>query len=445
MLARMLAFMQEHDNLQNSFPCFHVGGTNGKGSTAAILDAVLKECGLKVGRFTGPHLLCYNERLHVNGKPIDNDKFVKLVTRLKRLSTEFAQRHGELGRLTWFEFITCLAFFYFYEEKVDVAIFEVGLGGRFDATNIIENVVAGIITNVDLDHMHILGNSVSKIAKEKAGIIKPGVPVFTAATGDALAVLKKQAEKMRSQLVHCSLAPATIKSGGGKLNQGRLRQLASAFADTAPELALGGEHQQLNALLVFASLRVQLQDALSQDIERSQALSRIATLPDPEFMRIWRLAVKKVYWPGRLQYLPAKKMILDVAHNPHGIATLRKALAEHFAGRRFFFVFGCFNNKNASEMLQALVKKEDRLIVSEAITRRSTFAKERLLDLADELGIKAYAEQSVADACAYACANAKQNEIIIVTGSFAVVREAMIFLGWQSVEDGCRQAALQIK
>src|SRR6185369_3255745 len=133
-LKRIQLFMEEQGQPQDTFPSLHVAGTNGKGSTVAILDNVLRAAQLKVGRFTGPHLLRWNERFHLNGMPIEDERFAQLASRLREKSEDFGRRHEDLGPLTWFEFLTAIAFFFFAEEKVDIGVFEVGLGGRFDAT-----------------------------------------------------------------------------------------------------------------------------------------------------------------------------------------------------------------------------------------------------------------------------------------------------------------------
>src|SRR5262249_13929104 len=151
-----------NESFQNTITCFHVGGTNGKGSTVAILDAILASTGRKVGRFTGPHIMRFNERFALDGKTIDDQTFAEIATITQQRSLEFAARHPEFGPLTWFEFLSAMAFFYFTRERADVCVLEVGLGGRFDATNIVDNVLGTIITNIDLDHTQFLGDTREK-------------------------------------------------------------------------------------------------------------------------------------------------------------------------------------------------------------------------------------------------------------------------------------------
>src|SRR4030095_5740507 len=239
------------------FGSIHVAGTNGKGSTVAMLDAVLRGAGMRVGRFTGPHLLRWNERFHVDGQPITDAQFADLATRTRLLSEDFGSRHPQFGALTWFEFLTVMAFFLFAEAGVEVAVFEVGLGGRWDATNVLSSPLAVAITNVDLDHTQILGDTVRAIAAEKSGIIKPGVPVVTAAVGEALEVVASTAFRKRAPLFHCqppnSIAVLDDKGAGADLFS-MAKPMLAALLDTRTRLSLAGGHQQLNALVVLGLL-----------------------------------------------------------------------------------------------------------------------------------------------------------------------------------------------
>src|SRR4029453_611254 len=163
-LERVAEFMREAGQHHERFGSIHVAGTNGKGSTVAMLDAVLRGAGMRVGRFTGPPLLRWNERFHVDGQPITDAQFADLATRTRLLSEDFGSRHPQFGALTWFEFLTVMVFFLFAEAGVEVAVFEVGLGGRWDATNVLSSPLAVALTNVDLDHPQILGDTVRAIA-----------------------------------------------------------------------------------------------------------------------------------------------------------------------------------------------------------------------------------------------------------------------------------------
>jgi dihydrofolate synthase / folylpolyglutamate synthase len=443
---RIKLFLNLHGNPQSDFKTVHVGGTNGKGSTVAVIDSVLRATGLRIGRFTGPHLLRWNERFHVDGKPIADDQFAYYASALRELSESFAGQNPEIGKLTWFEFITALALFYFRDEKIDAAVLEVGLGGRFDATNVLgDNLLGSIITN-----MHILGATEELIAFEKAGIIMPGKPVVTAATGGALKVILARAAQVGAPIVcldsgktstsstssTSTTSDALIDSMSVYQNHARtgystdrLRDslkiaLQKAQFDQMPG-PLMGEHQRLNALLAFIALYLSETDVFAGP-----------KLTDtPVLTSVWSAGMKTVYWPGRMQRI-SPQIILDGAHNPGGARALRLALDDHFPNKRTVFVLSCFDNKDAGGILQSLFKPGDRVFLCEAATRRATFPKDKLLQMAREMDAEAEIFDSIALAYQAALKVAGADYLVVATGSFATVRECMQEIGWQSVDDG---------
>lgn len=422
-LERVAAFMREAGQLQDSFASIHVGGTNGKGSTVAMVDSVLRRAGLKAGRFTGPHLLRWNERFHVDGLPISDGEFADLATGIRALSEDFGKRWPEFGPLTWFEFLTAMAFFLFAERRVDVAIFEVGLGGRWDATNILSSPLAVGITNVDLDHTQILGETVRQIAAEKSGIIKTGVPVVTACAGEALEVVVGVAAERQVPLIHCQPPDVVSLVEPGK----QPRRIASymdfdfaGLSGARARLSLTGSHQQANALvalgLVAASgLMRQFPGSLSEVVGDGLA---------------------EVYWPGRMQLADGAGLVLDGAHNPAGAMALRRALDEQFPGRRCLFVLGCFQNKNVAGFIFNLVQPGDHLLACEPSTKRPVHSAESIASIGLSAGAIASAHGSVAAGLRQALSCRSPEDIVVVTGSFATVKEGMLHLGWRSVEDG---------
>jgi len=429
-LKRIQLFMEEQGQPQDTFPSLHVAGTNGKGSTVAILDNVLRAAQLKVGRFTGPHLLRWNERFHLNGKPIEDEHFAELASLLREKSEDFGRRHEDLGPLTWFEFLTAIAFSFFAEEKVDIGVFEVGLGGRFDATNVLRNVLATAITSIALDHTHILGDTIEQIAFEKAGIIKKGVPVVTACDGAALAEIVRQANDRQASVRHVFMdeqaGPCIEPVGEIGIPSKELAAIVEAVLQSdLKSLSLGGPHQRANALVALSTL-------LSAGLSHS-------------FIDAIKNGLANVYWPGRFQYLPNAKLILDGAHNPAGAVALRSALDEQFAEHKFCFVISCFENKDAEGMLGALLKPGDRVVFSEASTRRPTYPKERLAEIADKIGAGAAVTESLDKALSIARAKAGEAELTVATGSFASVRETMQCLGWQTVEDGISETNPKVR
>jgi len=436
-LARMAAFMPERLGAESNFPVFHVGGTNGKGSTVAILDSLLRQSGLNVGRFTGPHLLRWNERFHFNGTAISDQDFARVATSVRELSQQFASAHPEFGPLTWFEFLTAIAFFYFAEKKVDVAVLEVGLGGRFDATNLVDNVLCSIITNIDLDHTQILGDTEEAIAFEKSGILKAGVPAVTAAKRGALSVLKRRSADVGTTLyvLKDSAGPDTAKlyvtahSGNDNaFDDSVWSEALSEFSKACRSLILLGQHQQENALLAISAI------CLARKNDRSFAERLPASaLRQDNLSR----AFSRVYWPGRLQPVPnLDRVFLDGAHNPAGAVILRSALDRLFPNQNHCFVISCFANNNAKQVLSELVCPGDAVFVSEANTRRASMDKNQLAKLARELGAEAVACQSIPEAFITALERRSGNQLVVATGSFSTVSEIMLSLGWHFVEDG---------
>ncbi len=463
-LARIKLFMAEENDIQNEYKCFHVGGTNGKGSTATILETILASTGLKVGKFTGPHIMRFNERFAIAGKAINDQEFAEIATIVRKKSDDFASRHEDFGRLTWFEFLTAMAFFLFAKNQIDCAVLEVGLGGRFDATNIAENVAATIITNIDLDHTHILGDTVEKIAFEKAGIMRRGIPVITGAKGAGLTELKAQAVEKGAILISLPDGKAAYVSPSEQ----------QKIDEAVDVLSLSGPHQKGNAELAVVAL-----------------LASKFVMPTDRFLNRLTDTLKNVYFAGRMQFLNNKILIIDGAHNPAGAKALRRALDERLAAKQsrspedwhadsnsnsrpsgYCFILGFFGNKNAPEFLKELLRKGDRVIAVEAEVRRSTYPKEEIVARCAELGIESTIAPSMSEALKMARvddvlvgAGAKttqpaktssnsfekngssipppitdnriDNDVeVVVTGSFAVLKELMLTLGWQTVDDG---------
>lgn len=407
-LTRISAFMACHGNWQNQYEVIHVGGTNGKGSTVALIDSIARASGLKVGRFTGPHLLRWNERFHIDGKPISDAEFARIGTYIRQLSEEFGRDNPEIGPLTWFEYLTSIAFYWFAENKIDLGVVEVGLGGRFDATNIVQNVLVSVITTIDLDHTHILGNSVEEIAFEKSGIIKAGVPVITGAVGAALDVIQQRSDQLGSQLFCVA----------EQLDDALGKKIQYDFQLNKNSLALVGSYQETNGLLAVAAFHI----------------SGLAARAKQTSAEIVRLGFERAYWPGRLQLVGDDQVILDGAHNAAGAVALRAALERLYPHSKFRFVIGCFENKNARQIVDALIRAGDRVYASQAATRRATYDKEQLAAFCTDRGATATTFDSIADA--FHAARQESDRLVVVTGSFATVKEVMIALGWKSVEDG---------
>lgn len=342
-LKRMEWMMKKLGNPEKGLKIVHIGGTNGKGSTVTFLRSILQAGGYKVGTFTSPYIEQFNERISVNGHPICDEEILQLANVILPLAEELEET--ELGGPTEFEVITAMSFYYFAQmNQVDIAVIEVGLGGRFDSTNIVTPMLS-IITNIGLDHTNILGNSYEEIAFEKAGIIKKETAVFTAVNQhDALKVIKKQAKKMEAPLFqlnndfiiedHQSLPKGEMFSL--KINQMSIGNL---------EIRMIGKHQTENAALAVMA---------------AQYLNRYCSFPlvDKEI----RTGLLQAYWPGRFEVLSEHPLvIIDGAHNDEGITALVHELRNRYKDRSIHIVFAALKDKKLDQMIRRIEEIADQL------------------------------------------------------------------------------------
>ena len=293
-------------NPQDKLKIIHVAGTNGKGSACTIIAAILVKSGMKTGLYTSPHIYEYTERIKINGYDIKKDDFTRYIFEICKIADE------NNIHLTEFEILTAVMFKYFADNNVDIAVVETGLGGRFDATNVIKKNLCSIITHIDLDHTERLGSTKSKIAFEKAGIIKPNCPVFTC---EGYEEIKDKADECNSLFV-----------------------LVTPFEDTT-NLSLKGVCQQENLSLALAAVRY-LFPQIDED-----------TIQD---------ALKEVKNPCRFQ-LCRDDLIVDASHNPNGVMALRESLDWYFPDKKRCFVFGCWKNKDYKKMMDILFDKGDEI------------------------------------------------------------------------------------
>jgi dihydrofolate synthase/folylpolyglutamate synthase len=385
-------------NPQDKLRFIHVAGTNGKGSTCAMLESVYRAAGLRVGLFTSPHLVSFRERIQVNRRLIGESDVGRLVTELReserrspdRLATNEHQRaDSEIGAPTLFEFVTVMALRYFAEQKCDLVIWETGLGGRLDATNIV-TPLASVITNIGLDHQQWLGNTLAEIAAEKAGIIKPGVPILTATDEpEALAVIRQTARSLR--------APLTCVSPD---HAARVREHVA--------LPLLGDHQRLNAALALAVVDV-LQGRLPVSGDRICA------------------GLSRVHWPGRLQIITrpdGRRILLDGAHNIAGVEALAAALEKFFPNARPTMILGMLADKDWRPMCARLAMLADRILTVPVGSERTAKAAD-LAAVCRAAGPPSVAEcSSPAEALELAAADS----FVVITGSLYLVGEALQLL-----------------
>lgn len=362
----------------------HVAGTNGKGSTCAMLDAIYRASGLRVGLYTSPHLVRFNERIRVQGLSIPDDALARLVGRVR----DTALRSSPPIQPTFFEFVTVVALLWFQESQVDLVVWETGLGGRLDATNIV-TPLAAIVTQVGMDHMNVLGPTLGHIATEKAGIFKPGVPALTSATDpDALAILEFKAREVGAPFLHVG---------------------PSAVDHFRFDLALLGDHQRSNGALAAATARM---------------LRFLLPVSDEQLAA----GFASVRWPGRLQLLRRghQSVLVDGAHNRDGVAALRAALERHFPGRHPVLVLGMLADKEWRQMARQLVPVASRVITVPVQSPRSVSPSDLRAACMDAgLARPVRAVPSLAEGLR-ACA---AEPFVLVAGSLYLVGEALECLG----------------
>lgn len=325
-LERIEFLLNKLGNPQLKFKSIHVAGTNGKGSTCAMIASILKEAGYKVGLYTSPHLFDYRERIKIDGRDISPKDFQQGLARIRRISRELKEKP------TVFEVLTAVAFWYFAKRKVDYAVVEVGMGGRLDATNVITPLVS-VITNIDYEHTKILGKTLAKIAYEKAGIIKAGIPVVTAERKrEALEVIKQVTERKKTNL---KIVERKQKAESRTQNAGKLI----------------GAHQQLNDACALTAIHMAGIKVSKSAIEAG---------------------LRKVRWPARFQVVSKKPLtIVDGAHNPAGAKVLRETLQAEFPGRKFSFVVGMQEDKNARGILAELKPVAREIILTRSAHKQS--------------------------------------------------------------------------
>jgi dihydrofolate synthase/folylpolyglutamate synthase len=364
-LERMRLFMERFDHPERRLKFIHVAGTNGKGSVTAYLSAVLRQAGYDVGTFTSPYLEKYTNRIRVNGEDIPEASALRLLNKIKPVYDEIAGT--EYGPPTSFEVSTVLAILYFATEAYpDYVVWETGLGGRLDSTNIVYPVAA-VITNIGQDHTDILGGDPAAIAAEKAGIIKPGVPVITAVKQpEALEVVRRTAAGKKASLYESGKA---FRTEVLERAEGRQRfRFECAFRTLEQvEIALNGRHQIENAALALMTIEV-LRQYLALQADEEQVLTGMA----------------EARWPGRLETVSqSPKVVLDGAHNPEGAAALAEAVPETYSYNKLHVMLGMLDSKNHRGVLEHILRIANTLIITEPDYDRR-MDSERLLRIAED-------------------------------------------------------------
>lgn len=364
---------------QNRLRFIHVAGTNGKGSTCAMLESIYRAAGLRVGLFTSPHLVSFRERIQVDRHLIPENEIIRLVAEFQSYFKEFPADHHP----TFFEAVTVMALRYFAEQRCDLVIWETGLGGRLDATNIV-TPLASVITNIGYDHQQWLGETLAQIATEKAGIIKPGVPALTTTDEpEALAVIEATALKLGAPLTHVSLSPSSLN--------------------------LLGEHQQRNASLAVATVEV-LQREIPISAESIQ--KGLAT----------------VQWPGRMQLVTrpnGRKILLDGAHNLAGAKTLTAALKQNFPGTKPALILGILQDKNWREICVELAPLAARILTVPVASERTADARQLAATCHE---IRPDIQVNSCASLAEALEQSNSAPFVLIAGSLYLIGEAMELL-----------------
>ena len=403
-LDRMRALMELLGNPQESYTILHVAGTKGKGSVCALAASGLEAAGYRVGLYTSPHLLDYCERIQVNGLPVSHEDLVNLVDRARPAV-------ARVPKLTTFEITTAIALLHFANAKAEVAVVEVGLGGRLDATNVVMPAVS-VITSLSYDHMAVLGDTLEKIAGEKAGIIKDQVPVVSAPQKDeALEVLERTARDRHADFTLVG-REITYEALEHSLDGQSLR-VTNGSRTLSLRMPLLGAHQVQNAATAAAALWALSDAGLKTSNEAIQQ------------------GFSVVNWPARFQVVRREPpLIFDSAHNQDSFARLRQALDDYFPGRQVYLVFGASEDKNIPGMFQEMREKISRMFVTRADHPRA-LPSERIIQLSRIAGIASEEMPSVKTALDRALGLAsKDGSIVLSAGSMFVTAEAIA--AWQA-------------
>ncbi|HDS01024.1 MAG TPA: bifunctional folylpolyglutamate synthase/dihydrofolate synthase [candidate division Zixibacteria bacterium] len=399
-LNNITRFLNRLGNPQKSFKGIHVAGTNGKGSVASMFESVLHEAGYKVGKFTSPHLYNFRERFHIDKQKVD-ETFV----------AEFIEEHQEYirdSRTTFFETCTALAFELFRRNKVEYAVVEVGLGGRLDATSLIEPELT-VITKIAKDHTKTLGDSIAKIAFEKCGIIKQGVPLVTSvADPEALQVIREVSESKKAPL-YCLLPASMVEVMSLTVEKMRFNFSENSVPPKNYVGNLVGTHQAENYGLALLGLKV-----LSQ---------RGLRIPEDAYQS----GIANVFWPARLQFVPGKpNLLLDCAHNPDGVRALVKNVEAIYPGRKFVLILGMLRRPDFPEIFEEIKKISNKVILTIPDHERAP-EPEVLAREAIESRLNFKLIPNVIDAYKFARELVSDNEILLVTGSHFTLGEIMKF------------------
>ncbi len=396
-LTKVEEILEAVGNPHREIQAIHIGGTNGKGSTAAIIASILRREGYRVGLYTSPHLIRFTERMKVNEKEIEKEEVASLTEWMR----ERIETAGIAPPFTFFDFTTAMAFLYFKQKMVDLAILEVGLGGRLDSTNVIDPLLS-IITNIGKDHEDVLGKGILRIAREKAGIIKESRPLITAATQpQVLRLFSKICREKKAPFFRVGKEFRYVLAGEGSFSYEGLHRKLWGLS-----LNLRGLHQMINATTALGAMEIL--DDLGYRVS-NDAMTE---------------GLKEVDWPGRLEVVcSSPRVLLDGAHNPDGALSLKESLEKDFQYHHLILLIGIMKDKDVHSILHSLSPLADRIILTRPGTDRAA-SPALLRKVLGRNGKKAEVIEDFRKAIDKGLSLTGEEDILCITGSLYTVGEA---------------------
>lgn len=402
-LERVSYMLGRISNPEKKLKIIHVGGTAGKGSTVTMISSILRAAGYKVGSFTSPHLSSYTERIVVDGERISENEIVSMFELLKPVIDKLIEKNNHP---TFFEVTTVMAFKYFSDKKVDFAVMEVGMGGRLDATNVATSLVS-VITNIGLEHTEFLGDTLEKIAAEKAGIIKGNGIVVTATEDENVFRLFEKIAKERNSKI--------LRLG----NQFKYKKISSTIDGQTFDVS--GKDYQLNGLFTTLIGDFQLANAATAVAALKSLPSRGIKIPDKSYFE----GFQNVRWPGRMEVVQKNPLvILDSAKDPLAMEKVAETLKEMFAAKKINLVFAVSNDKKIGMMLKEIVPLADKIFLTKHSLKERAMEPSRLAEEVKPYGKEYLIAGNAKEAIDSAIKNCGKDELILVTGSIFLVGEA---------------------
>ena len=409
-LTNIKELMKRLGDPQNQLKYVHVAGTNGKGSVIAYLYTTLSEAGYRVGRYISPSVYSYREKMEVAGRAVSREQFAGYVTRVAAAIEEMTAEG--LAHPTPFEIETAVAFLFFSEEKCDLVVLEVGMGGNLDATNIIKNTVLAVLVPISMDHQSFLGNTLAEIAEKKAGIIKPGCSVVT--VGQKLEALKVIKEVCRENSAELTVADLELAKAVKEDFAGQILE----YKGETYELSLAGSYQTENAALAIEALNILDKKGYPTTIEQRKK------------------GLKDTKWNGRLTIIHRNPLfIVDGAHNPAAADMLEDSVRKYFKGRRMFFIMGVFRDKDYHYIIRKLCPYAEQIVTVETPDNPRALPADELAEAIRLCNPHVQAAESIQDAVDKVFAMAGSEDVILSFGSLSFIGEITTSVKTQEEKD----------